>query len=1605
MPSINWLNQCCIMRTVPNIFGFYGIATADLLPSQSFVPLNQVIHSIISSQYGIVSNANMLTSLETWNGCSILLFSTLRKQSNHKATTTATLTQFTFPNTNNILYRSSTSNLLVNHLLPASIVYSLNTHYIPQINSTLHIVLTTTMGFRKAFHSVARIFSTKDKKVAKQKNTTKSRKLTKSQYPSKTTNSTKKRVKNLVEFLTGSKSRRYSTESAPESETLVGSSNPSSTSNHRVETFEQVPDHAGAENTNRYQIEDGLTGPSSAQNVLPVSMATVVGNQFVEGVEDAELAALPSEPPTPAIKSVPDGALNDINDQSVEVVEAADPAIFDNDDVIDSQDPTVETVNNGADAAEYAAPIFNENTEDNVLAVVTTELSIDVPENFHLVFEPLATPNENGVLQVLSEPEVTEQIGSDTSTPGSIQMPSAEVSPSIEASIQSYEGSINNIDGSAIQDESITSNEEVGVFSEENPVAFPDHIDGYHLNGRFAPATTVPHKARSFCGRIFTAPQPEERAWNEDEYTEDVVRQRRNSAPGNLVSPDSHYPTRRRASLTPSDAENEAMFNDPNNYIDHDDSDMYIEPKLNIYPSVFVEPAVPMIDAPLNDPERGASLPISESEITYAHVVSPIASDSASGSLSPNEPDSLEQGAFMLELGGRFSLEHANRKTFLSELRNTFPVEQDSSDVVDEQTEEVIVPQKANQPCETHAEEIVRMYRIPRYSQFRSVFPPPGLSFPWGPHNPIPTRIDNFRGNDPWLPTPWTDPDAYHQLNGIQRRWVQLEVLYQTRLFWLDMNFKAVIHLEENLASKLYAFNNFCGWYGCQAEKCKHSKVDGRLFFFDLHSYYTSWKNLRDEQLLLDNEPSSDYAVHEPETNASTVEQTALHEQEARVQQAREQEASQVEPADDHYADLNSSLQFAQSVKLARREMMSLMDSEIAVVKVNSVVIQEVLARNEAQHVESKPPQLPNAQFDLALINTQAQPKQSRWAEVFKAQQENGCEKAEVSQDVVPNTSENPVPVGNFGLKMIDFSVLPKQSRFTEFFPTQPKSEPEAAQDSVVEKTPEDPAPQAHFGLQMIETSLQPRKSRFTSLFGAQTTTDQGIAPAQTSDSEESMEPLGSLGGNNKDQVSTRDTSVEPTQSLSFSLEAHAVSDIDLAYEEEEGDLYSASPLRGPSPASIMPNQSSPVPAPEEFMNSSLASKHHGSWQFYDDQGSLLDDHVENVGDFVIEDTMEGVGEDLAFVFGQVEFPIDSPHEESREMLDGEPWIIIRLEDSPGDIDFEEVPEGVELLQDFYEDGWPVDEGGEHDMTQTIREGLEEENPKVIKIVSDFEYYANSPDSGWEAPEDSDATESDSKDSDEDGGDTESDFESPDTDEDSDTAETKAWESNKKDNDPNPEAQELVTIDEDTEPKYQFSRTPIQARPALSGLALSFQEFTSREVGYHVNAHPGFTNDPDAFMDSEPLPIMQKDANMVHCSNIIRQINLARDELIDRWLNKEDYYDPDGPTCRYVLKEGEKYGERVCENMPQALALRIQDSENQLWAGGATFTKIALANKPKGPEETMSFDLDFALPGQLNNRWKPAFIAKCVKDIDITKPSLFLGENDLSAFDENKSTF
>ncbi|TEY44393.1 hypothetical protein BOTCAL_0352g00130 [Botryotinia calthae] len=1353
------------------------------------------------------------------------------------------------------------------------------------------------MGFRKVFRSVARVFSTKDKKVGNQVNTTKSKRLTKSQYPRNTTKSTKNRVKNLVNFLTRSRSRRHSTESAPESETLVDSSSPSSPDNNTVETIEQVSEDASSENTTSYYIDDRLTGPSLAQTALPILVVIDGGIQSIEDVEVTDIAVLPLAPIASVIESVLDGNLNDDGDQLAEAAEATGPVISVNNDAVDSQgkphkvytpyektntdvqfpnaDLTVEILVNEADATEYAVPNPNDiSAEDNSLPLVSTELSVNIPEDYQLVVTPLATPNEDGVVQV--------------------------VVATVDDEIQLSEEPTGDNDASTIRDED----------------------------------------------------------------TEDVFHQRRNSAPGNLVSPNSHYPNGRCASLTPSDAENEAMFNDPNNYIVHDESDMYVEPQLNLHHSFLAEPTVPMVTTPIDVPARKTSLPNSASEVVFSHnTVETLEVVSESQSL--NEPDSVEQEVFMLELGKRMSVELANREAYLSELRNTFPVKQDSSDLVDEKAMEVIVPQRVKQPWETNAEEIVRTYRIPSYSQFRSVFHPPGLTVPWGPHNPIPTRIDDFRGSDPWLPNPWTNPDEYHQLNRIQKRWVQLEVLYQTRLYWLGVTSKAIVHLERNPGDKLYVFNNFCGWYGCQAEKCKHSRVDGRLYFFDLHSYYPTWKKLRDEQLLLDNEQFISNAAHEPSNDANALEQTALRDQEA------------------------------------------------------------------AQDVESRPPQLPNAHFGLAMIKMPIEPKQSRWTGLFKAQQESGCAKAEVSQDVVPNASENIAPVSNFGLAMADFPVQPKKSRCAKFFIAQPTSE-QGTQDSVAEETPRDPAPQAHFGLQTVKISVSPKKSRFAALFKAQALAKQGIAPAPTSDSEDSNETFDSLNGSKSDGLSTRDTSIEPPQKPNFNPEESTLSDIYGSNEAGEGDLYSASPLRGPSPAPTAPVQLSSVQAPENFMGGSLASRHQGSWQLYDDQGFLIDDNVKSTGEYIIGDTMEGPGDDLALVLGQVGFPIESPHEESREMMDGEPWVLIRVEYASGDFEFEEVPEGAELLESFYEDGWPVSEREVHCVTQSIREGLEEENLAVIEIVSDFDFYANAPDSGWEAPEDSyvspirgrlqapkelnakayaqgqascdqatkdgsDATESHLEDPDDDGDDIESETGSRELDKNDDTLDTKAPGSNEKDIVPKSTAQESDKSVEDAEPIYQFSRIPIQARPTVSGLALAVQELTGQEIG-QTNLL-GFNDSLDTFMNSEPLPILQKDANTVHSSNMFRQIDFARDELINRWMNGEDQYDPDGPTCRFVLQEG-----GVCERMPQELALRIKDTENMLWASGATFAKLALADKSQVPKK-MTTETGFYLPGQVNNLWKPEFVAECVKDLDVTGASLFLGENDLSAFDGNKSTF
>lgn len=136
---------------------------------------------------------------------------------------------------------------------------------------------------------------------------------------------------------------------------------------------------------------------------------------------------------------------------------------------------------------------------------------------------------------------------------------------------------------------------------------------------------------------------------------------------------------------------------------------------------------------------------------------------------------------------------------------------------------------------------------IPHYHQFRKPFLPPGIVIPWGPNNTIPIKLNEFRATDPWLPSPFNDPLGYGLLNGVQKRWCQLELYYKQTIFWIYTNFTASNHLENNPRDIVYCFNNICGYFGCQAKDCKHPQVCWEI----LYRSYEKWKQHRDNQLEL----------------------------------------------------------------------------------------------------------------------------------------------------------------------------------------------------------------------------------------------------------------------------------------------------------------------------------------------------------------------------------------------------------------------------------------------------------------------------------------------------------------------------------------------------------------------------------------------------------------------------------------------------------------------------------------------------------------------------------------------------------------------------------
>ncbi|EDO00521.1 predicted protein [Sclerotinia sclerotiorum 1980 UF-70] len=204
---------------------------------------------------------------------------------------------------------------------------------------------------------------------------------------------------------------------------------------------------------------------------------------------------------------------------------------------------------------------------------------------------------------------------------------------------------------------------------------------------------------------------------------------------------------------------------------------------------------------------------------------------------------------------------------------------------------------------------------IPHYHQFRKPFLPPGIVIPWGPNNTIPIKLNEFRATDPWLPSPFNDPLGYGLLNGVQKRWCQLELYYKQTIFWIYTNFTASNHLENNPRDIVYCFNNICGYFGCQAKDCKHPQLSEQGAFAQQAIAKITTRHhaapQRAAQKVLKERPTElQFLVQEdsnyvPPTGLNSAVQAleqAFHERQAREQEALETYTGTVEKGVKHYA-------------------------------------------------------------------------------------------------------------------------------------------------------------------------------------------------------------------------------------------------------------------------------------------------------------------------------------------------------------------------------------------------------------------------------------------------------------------------------------------------------------------------------------------------------------------------------------------------------------------------------------------------------------------------------------------------------------------------------
>ncbi|KAJ8061386.1 hypothetical protein OCU04_010442 [Sclerotinia nivalis] len=1533
------------------------------------------------------------------------------------------------------------------------------------------------MGFSEIYRSVARRFSVKDIKIANRKSCKSPKKLTKSQKPTNNTKTTKTKVKNFVGFLTSSRSKRYSTGNQaiilirpnyevlfkrlntnielPESETLVGSSGPSSAGDITVETFLQVPEQAGSNDAVSSNGVDGFTGPSFADTVLPILTAITTGaNETI--VHDF---APPSPLATSSVEPVVENNSENGSDRLDEVAQLADHAasIHSNNDIdfVDdtialppaSSTPSVKVIfdKDFGNGSEHAASVHNNeaiDTEGGSLTLCASfeKLSADIESSYtdHTIYASVTQWTEHLTFETLVSSElvvdVTEPIGITVPLPASISQSPAGNPEEVEISIQLSETNKGNSVDPIVQDDSSSSSRKNVADVGEQSDPFPEYIDGYHFDdttGPFAAATTVPFVARSKPGSIIKAPWVQPLIADED--VESFYRQvyvRRDSAPGRLVSPDSYYPVGRRASLSQSDADIEPMLNRSENYLEINDSDVkhYVLPhpdefELDEEPTAFPELTIMVADVTLAIPERRVAHSDPAPEVIHTDH-NQVSEDVATELVPENQSDLMEKELFISGL--------AEQGIFISDLseQGIFPVAMNTPKLIEQKPEQI-------QGLEEIVEEIIRTQVIPHHHQFTSRFLPPGIVIPWGPNNPVPIRLADFRATDPWLPSPFNDPFGYDRLSEVQKRWRQLEVAYQQTIYWICMNFTASNHLENNPGNTLYCFNNICGYFGCQEKDCKHPRVR----WGGLHWSYEKWKQHRLNQLKLGQRRANQQAASQQQYGRPPANVQASQGQPSK-QDAFAQRAI-AELTTRQRAAAQSAAQKAPRKRPAKLQLLVQQDSNYEPpTGLNSAVqaLEQDFHEKQAHEQKAREQEALEA-YTVAVEKgvgfSAAQIKQSLAQEAQKMAAFQEANAQPVTQEAGPSIDD--ADSGPSQLINPQSSKMPFVTDLTRS--TDPKDDMisgglEAFGDYTEDSRPDhqlvndafphapaNPAQKAHLGPEGIVVG--PKISRWKTMFPPKkegTTSEEGTLGDPAPYSDESNRQTSVSDGSEKATKSTADTSLEgslkvPQLVVVSKQEANDQSVIYTPNEVEEGDLYSSSPLKArypafatlanpstledveeddlysasprrlPNPASAAPINSFPPPAPEELVEDSVASSEEGASKMYDDQGFVVENAVKDLNGSVIEDLTRSP-DYRSSDDGETQDE-ESEDEDSRGDTESD-----NKESEDGETQDEE-SEDEDSTDVIDENGWLVAERRDHPMIQKFNDAFLDGDKAVIEQVDDMTNYINAIDTSNAV--DVGNTELGNAVAPRNAADLEVGPINSGLEEDEDLTGDDEFPLETK-----PVCRELLP----QAGTVRFGqRIAISSRPATSGLAGAFRRQEEEEArGIFRGAPLGPEDHRDVLLDQEFLPILQRDAREIHLSNMFRKMDRAKNHIANQWMNNVAQQNPGAPNVDYVAMP-RAYG-YADENivLPRDVVEEMNEADQEIWAMGMAYTEHDRLDEMDDPAKFTS-EMETVQPALINKSWKPELIEEYAEKFNVTHCVLLPGDNDPSAFDDEAATF